>query len=177
MDAQFGGVDQRKIFTFAEKYLPKIGYRRRIHLMNPMIPGLTGIKMSSSILDSKIDILDSPDDIKLKISKAYAKEGVTDNNGVLAFTKYVLFRLIKGAFVIDRHEKFGGPLEYTSYATLEIDYVNGVLHPQDLKSAMSKYLNLILDPIRKEFFSNATLQEIARKAYPSEAVITKRFDI
>lgn len=37
VDAQFGGVDQRKIFTFAEKYLPKLGYKTRVHLMNPMV--------------------------------------------------------------------------------------------------------------------------------------------
>ena len=48
MDAQFGGVDQRKIFMLAEKYLPALGYKKRVHLMNPMIPGLTGDKMSSS---------------------------------------------------------------------------------------------------------------------------------
>ena len=36
VDAQFGGIDQRKIFTFAEKYLPQLGYQKRIHLMNPM---------------------------------------------------------------------------------------------------------------------------------------------
>lgn len=36
VDAQFGGVDQRKIFTFAEKCLPQLGYEKRIHLMNPM---------------------------------------------------------------------------------------------------------------------------------------------
>lgn len=36
VDAQFGGVDQRKIFTFAEKSLPQLGYEKRIHLMNPM---------------------------------------------------------------------------------------------------------------------------------------------
>lgn len=29
VDAQFGGVDQRKIFTFAEEYLPKMGHSRR----------------------------------------------------------------------------------------------------------------------------------------------------
>jgi tyrosyl-tRNA synthetase len=33
-DAQFGGVDQRKIFTYAEKYLPALGYKKRAHLMN-----------------------------------------------------------------------------------------------------------------------------------------------
>lgn len=36
VDAQFGGIDQRKIFTFAEKYLPPLGYQKRAHLMNPM---------------------------------------------------------------------------------------------------------------------------------------------
>ncbi len=40
VDAQFGGVDQRKIFTYAEKYLPALGYAKRGHLMNPMVPGL-----------------------------------------------------------------------------------------------------------------------------------------
>lgn len=36
VDAQFGGVDQRRIFTFSDKYLPMLGYERHIHLMNPM---------------------------------------------------------------------------------------------------------------------------------------------
>lgn len=36
VDAQFGGVDQRKIFTFAEKYLPALGYQKNIHFMNTM---------------------------------------------------------------------------------------------------------------------------------------------
>lgn len=48
VDAQLGGVDQRKIFTLAKDVLPKIGYRERAHLMNPMVPGLQGSKMSSS---------------------------------------------------------------------------------------------------------------------------------
>lgn len=55
VDVQFGGVDQRKIFMFARENLPRIGYRKRAHLMNPLIPGLgeTG-KMSSSEPLSKV---------------------------------------------------------------------------------------------------------------------------
>ena len=30
------------------QYLPSLGYAKRSHLMNPMVPGLTGTKMSSS---------------------------------------------------------------------------------------------------------------------------------
>lgn len=47
VDAQFGGVDQRKIFMMAREQLPLLGYKKRCHLMNPMVPGLTGDKMSS----------------------------------------------------------------------------------------------------------------------------------
>jgi tyrosyl-tRNA synthetase len=42
VDAQFGGVDQRKIFTLAAENLTKIGFKERAHLMNPMVPGLAG---------------------------------------------------------------------------------------------------------------------------------------
>jgi len=69
VDAQFGGVDQRKIFTFAEEYMPRLGYKKRIHLMNPMVPGLSGSKMSSSDLDSKIDLLDTEKDVQNKVRK------------------------------------------------------------------------------------------------------------
>jgi tyrosyl-tRNA synthetase len=44
VDAQFGGLDQRKIFVLAEETLDKhLGYKKRIHLMNPMVPGLDGL--------------------------------------------------------------------------------------------------------------------------------------
>lgn len=57
VDAQFGGVDQRKIFVLAEENLPTLGYKKRAHLMNPMVPGLgEGGKMSASDPNSKIDV-------------------------------------------------------------------------------------------------------------------------
>ncbi|KAI0631641.1 tyrosyl-tRNA synthetase [Trametes polyzona] len=89
-DFQFGGVDQRKIFTFAELYLPRLGYKKRAHLMNPMVPGLGGGKMSSSDPDSKIDFLDGPEVVRRKIKKAFCEEGNADENGVLSFVQAVL---------------------------------------------------------------------------------------
>ena len=78
-DAQFGGVDQRKIFTYAEKYLPALGYAKRAHLMNPMVPGLQGTKMSSSDEDSKIDLLDTAASLKKKLKKAFCEtESIKD---------------------------------------------------------------------------------------------------
>ncbi|KAF9782424.1 tyrosyl-tRNA synthetase [Thelephora terrestris] len=88
-DFQFGGVDQRKIFIFAEEFLPRLGYAKRAHLMNTMVPGLGGGKMSSSDPNSKIDFLDPPEVVRKKIKSAFCKEGNPDN-GVLAFVKAVL---------------------------------------------------------------------------------------
>jgi len=45
-DAQFGGIDQRKIFMFAEEYLPRLGYEKRIHLMNPTMESYLSASMS-----------------------------------------------------------------------------------------------------------------------------------
>ena len=126
-DAQFGGVDQRKIFMFAEEYLPRLGYEKRIHLMNPMVPGLTGTKMSSSEESSKIDLLDSRESIKKKIKSAFCEEGNIENNGILSFTKHVLFPLSKdGRVVIERPEKWGGNMTFENYVQLETAFANKV---------------------------------------------------
>lgn len=117
VDGQFGGVDQRKIFVFAEKYLPMLGYRKRFHLMNPMVPGLSGSKMSSSVADSKIDLLDSADSVRQKLRRAFCEPGNVSENGVLAFIRMVLFPLQSlrqsASFTIDRKPEYGGPITFT----------------------------------------------------------------
>ena len=87
VDAQFGGVDQRKIFALAQETLSKVGYKTRAHLMNPMVPGLAGGKMSASDPDSKIDILDTADAVKKKLRKAYAAAGEVEGNGIISFVE------------------------------------------------------------------------------------------
>ncbi|EEB99298.1 hypothetical protein MPER_01047, partial [Moniliophthora perniciosa FA553] len=77
----------RKIFTFAELYLPRLGYAKRAHLMNAMVPGLAGGKMSSSDPNSKIDFLDPPEVVKKKIKLAFCEEGNVQENGILSFAE------------------------------------------------------------------------------------------
>ncbi|VDQ13412.1 unnamed protein product [Trichobilharzia regenti] len=64
--------------------------------MNPMVPGLTGGKMSSSEADSKIDLLDPPNSVSNKLSSSICPPNITaeQGNGVLAFLKYVIFPLV-----------------------------------------------------------------------------------
>lgn len=165
-DIQYGGVDQRKIFGFARESHPKIGQRKRVEIMTPMLPGITGEKMSASDAASKIDLLDSPQDIEAKINKAFCPEGVVEGNGIMAFMKYVVM-ILKGdkeeAFLVERPEKFGGAVEYKNYEDLEKNYLAKNLHPQDLKKALAGELIKILAPLR-EFFESK--QDLIKEAYP-----------
>ncbi|MBW2996112.1 tyrosine--tRNA ligase [Candidatus Woesearchaeota archaeon] len=166
VDAQYGGVDQRKILMFAREVLPKIGYKERIEIMTPMIPGLQGGKMSASEKASKIDLLDDEATVKNKLNKAYCPEGEVEENGILAFVKHVIFVLKqdkKQAFIIKRPEKWGGNLSYKTYEELEKDYKTKKLHPMDLKQAVAKEINILIAPIRKAMKSKESL---VKKAYP-----------
>jgi len=165
VDIQYGGIDQRKILMFARENHPKVGYKPRIELMTPMLPGLTGEKMSASVEKSKIDLLDSPADVKNKIRSAYCPVGVVEGNGILAFTKYILFTLKEDngeKFVVKRPEKYGGDLKYKTYEELEKDYIDKKLHPLDLKTAVAEEINQLLEPIRKKFKD----KQLVKKAYP-----------
>ncbi|KTF86466.1 hypothetical protein cypCar_00020682 [Cyprinus carpio] len=164
VDAQFGGVDQRKIFTLAEKYLPSLGYTKRIHMMNPMVPGLTGGKMSSSEEESKIDLLDKNQEVKKKLKKAFCEPGNVENNGVLSFVKHVLFPL-HSEFIIKRDPKWGGDKVYTDYEEVERDFAAEQIHPGDLKASVELALNKLLDPIRKKF-ETPELKKLTASAYP-----------
>ena len=131
VDVQFGGVDQRKIFTLAAEQLPKLGYKARAHLMNPMVPGLAGGKMSASDPDSMIDLLDSPDVVRRKLKKSHAAPKEIEGNGVISFVEYVL--LPASGLRQDGHERLvverkdQDSLTYTDIKKLKEDYASDVV--------------------------------------------------
>ncbi|MBT4334423.1 tyrosine--tRNA ligase [archaeon] len=163
VDMQFGGMDQRKIMVFAREYLPKIGYKKRIELLNPLIRGLIGEKMSSSIEATKIDTLDDEKTVKKKINKAECVPGDI-NNGLMALLKYFIMVLKedkKEKFIINRPEKFGGKIIYNNYVEIEKDFIAEKLHPMDLKMGVADEINIIL----KNFRTNKKLIKLHEAAY------------
>ena len=133
VDAQFGGVDQRKIFALAAETLPKIGYKERAHLMNPMVPGLAGGKMSASDPDSKIDLLDTAEIVKKKLKKAYAVPKEVEGNGIISFVEFVLLPTSalknngKAEFKVERREEEGPPLVYHNIESIKQDYQKDIV--------------------------------------------------
>ena len=145
VDVQFGGVDQRKIFILAAEQLTKIGYKERIHLMNAMVPGLAGGKMSSSDPDSKIDVLDPPEVVRKKLKKAHAVPKEVEGNGVISFVEYVLLPVSSlktggsGKFVVDRKDQ--EPLVYTGIEKLKEDYANDIVNPHTISDTNSSLMS------------------------------------
>lgn len=178
---QAAGVDQRKIMTLARDVLPQLGYKRRIELMNPMLIAIDAqpktnddenigeTKMSSSNLNSKIDFLDSKNEVKKKINRAYCLEGDVSFNPLMELMRMVIYPLMKHLnqpeFIINRPEKYGGQIVYTNFEQMQTDFVEKKLHPQDLKMGIIDCLNNFLEPIRQEFSSKEMVQLI-KKAYP-----------
>ena len=102
--------------------------------------------MSASIEDSKIDLLDTPEQVKRKLKKAFCEPGNITNNGVLAFCKSVIFPLLKNEsksiqifgiciilfllnqdLVLPRSDEHGGPMPFSNYAQLEEGFAKQVL--------------------------------------------------
>ncbi|KAH8857980.1 Tyrosine--tRNA ligase, cytoplasmic [Schistosoma japonicum] len=152
VDIQFGG------------YLPHLGHKKRIHLMNPMVPGLTGGKMSSSEIDSKIDLLDLPEFVASKLASSVCPPSMTaeQGNGVLAFLKYVIFPLVpmRTGLSIPRT-----PKPYFNYIQVEKDYLENKIPADSLRSIVTECLNGLLETVQNDF-KDPKLQELVRNAYP-----------
>jgi len=170
------GMDQRKVNMLAREIFPKLGFKKPIAVHHHMLMGLTepkniglrGIdsaiskKMSKSNPNSAIFMTDSEKEINEKFKKAYCPEGQVDDNPVLEYCKYIIFEKID-TFKIERPEKFGGNMSYNSYEDLEKDFIERKIHPMDLKEASAKYINNLLEPVRKHFKENENAKELLKK--------------
>ncbi|KAM7214068.1 tyrosine--tRNA ligase, cytoplasmic [Rhypophila decipiens] len=172
VDAQFGGLDQRKIFALAHDTIHKLGYKVRAHLMNPMVPGLSGGKMSSSDPRSKIDLIDDEATVRKKIAKAVCAPRMVEGNGILAFIQHVLlpFEALRSEDgipcieVVLRDET--EPTKFTTFEQVAAAYEADTLTPQLAKSIVQRGLVELIAPIRSGFEADIEWQEVARKAYP-----------
>jgi len=169
------GMDQRKVNVLAREIAPKLGKKKPIAVHHHMLMGLTqpkteatGIdaaiakKMSKSNPNSAIFMTDTKEEITQKFKKAYCPEGEVKDNPVLEYCKYIVFEKIS-EFTIERPEKFGGNVTYTSYEELEKAFVDKEVHPMDLKAATAKYIDTFIEPVRQYFAKNKKAKDLLDK--------------
>lgn len=122
----------------------------------------TAMKMSKSNPDSAIFMTDTPEQVQAKIKKAYCPEKRAEENPILEYYRYIIFERFP-RIKIDRSPKFGGELEFRSYAELEESFVKGALHPADAKAGCAAHINRLLDPVREHFEKNAAARELKQQ--------------
>lgn len=150
-DVAEGGLEQRKVHMIGRD-MKDVLKHPFVAVHTPLITSLKGPgeKMSKSIPGSGISVTDTADVIKSTIKAAYCPEKTKEENPILQISRLIIFPRIE-SFKIERPEKFGGNAEFKSYAELEGAYVDGKIHPLDLKNAVTNYLEKIIAPIRESW--------------------------
>lgn len=181
------GMDQRKVNMLAREVGPLLGYWKPVVVSHHMLRGLSKpvsqetdalqrtieLKMSKSKPDTAIFMTDTLEDIQRKINKAYCLEGDIKENPILEYCKYIIFESLdptllklRGAstmpteFLVERPEKWGGNLSFKTYAELAEAFEKKLLHPMDLKTSVVKYLDQLLQPVRKHFEENEEAKKL-----------------
>jgi len=173
LDIVHSGMDQRKIHMLVREIFPKMKWKVPVAVHQRLIPGLSEPfdsasekkvlgKMSKSDPNSGIFIHDSDDEIKSKIKKAWCEEGNSENNPLLEISKHVIYHEFD-EMKIERPEKFGGNISYSSYSDLESDFAQKKLHPSDLKQSVADYLIKIISPVRDKIVLNEELFKAIKK--------------
>ncbi|KAM4086792.1 hypothetical protein ACJW30_10G128600 [Castanea mollissima] len=163
------GMDQRKVNVLAREYCDDIKRKNKpIILSHHMLPGLQEgqAKMLKSDPLSSIFMEDDEAEVNLKIKKAYCLPGIVEGNPCLEYVKYLILPWFK-KFEIERSAENGGDKSFESFEELVADYESGKLHPPDLKPALAKALNKILEPVREHFKNDNNAKDLLKrvKAY------------
>jgi len=182
LDLACAGIDQRKAHVLAREAGEKLGWGKPVSLHTPMLVGLAGVqntprdsfdedpklnqviaaKMSKSKPENNILIHDEPEVIGKKIQQAFCPPKVVDGNPILEYYRILVFEN-REPLTLKRDPKYGGDAEVPNYEQLERLYASGKIHPQDLKSNMSRILSQKLEPVREYFKRNPQPLDEVRK--------------
>lgn len=159
------GMDQRKVNMLAREYCDQAKIKfKPIILSHHMLMGLKQgqAKMAKSDPSSAIFMEDSEGDINLKIKAAFCPPGEIKDNPCIDYLKHLVFPRF-GQITIVRDAKNGGDKTYTDYNEFISDYVGGSVHPGDLKPALSKSINALVQPVREHFEKDANAKKLLQQ--------------
>jgi len=105
---------------------------------------------------------DTKEEIENKFKKAFCPAKQAKDNPVLEYCRYIIFEK-NNEFKIERPEKFGGNATFKSYEELETAFIEGKVHPMDLKNSAAKYIDGLIAPVRKHFAEDKKAKELLAK--------------
>ncbi|MDP3093267.1 MAG: tyrosine--tRNA ligase [bacterium] len=170
------GMDQRKVNMLAREIGPQLGFWKPVVVSHHMLMGLgkpasasedkitrtVELKMSKSRPETSIFMTDTKEDIARKIGKAWCPEGEIKENPILEYCRYIIFERFS-KMTIERPTKFGGDITVKSFTELEALFAAKQIHPQDLKQAVAKLINELIEPVRQHFNENKEAKALLEK--------------
>jgi|Deesub1362B_J571_1020462.scaffolds.fasta_scaffold00003_526 tyrosyl-tRNA synthetase len=179
LDVVFAGIDQRKAHMLARDVAKPLGYKSPVSIHVPLLPSLDipvprakdekiYTKMSKSRPETVITIHDEEEAVKKKIMKAYCPPKDVVTNPLFYLLRYIIFPYLRdsdGQFIVKTKS---GEKVYNTLTVLESDYLNGSIHPLDLKLSIIDNLNDILNPIRRYFDKHSGILNEMRKIVEEE---------
>ncbi|MGC9147873.1 MAG: tyrosine--tRNA ligase [Sulfolobales archaeon] len=176
LDLALGGIDQRKAHMLTRELADKLKKKKIVAIHTPLIPSLKGpeagrmetsvsleidekyssSKMSKSKPETAIFVIDSPEEIRSKIHKAYCPPKIVEENPIISIAENIILR-IKRSMKIERPLRYGGDITISNREELRKIYSEGSLHPLDLKENVARELIDILTPVREELIKRGSI--------------------
>eukprot|EP00916_Digyalum_oweni_P018029 GHVL01030176.1.p1 GENE.GHVL01030176.1~~GHVL01030176.1.p1 ORF type:complete len:413 (-),score=107.65 GHVL01030176.1:145-1383(-) len=160
------GMDQRKVNMLAREYAEATKQKKPVILSHGMLPGLLEgqAKMSKSDPDSAIFMEDNEQEVNRKIKKAFCPPQISDSkvNPCVCYVEDLVFGKF-GEFFVERKDDNGGNITFADVNSFKEAYQSGALHPGDLKSALAKSLNKMIQPVRDHFTNDQNARELLAK--------------
>lgn len=96
-----------------------------------------------------------------KVKKAFCPPKLAEGNPCLEYIKDIILPRL-GKFEVVQKGENGGNKMFLRIEELTADYSSGALHPADMKQALAKAINIILQPVRDHFSSCCEAKKLAK---------------
>ncbi|KAG2290838.1 hypothetical protein Bca52824_037507 [Brassica carinata] len=162
------GMDQQTVNLLARDYCDEAERGNKpVILSHHMLP----TKMSKNDPSSAIFMDDDEGEVNRKIKKkAYCPPKIVEGNPCLEYVKYIILPWFN-EFTVERDEKHGGNKTFDNFEDIATDYESDKLHPMDLKNALSKALNNILQPVHDHFKTNNRAKNLLKQDQKTNRVV------
>jgi tyrosyl-tRNA synthetase len=168
VDIAYGGMDQRRGHVLARETAHHYHWPVPTAIHTPLLSSLRGggrmdptdgvveRKMSKSDPGSGIPIPATREVIAERVQGAFCPAKEVDGNPIVEIVRFIVIPW-EGRLRVERPAKYGGPLEFTTEKEFLASWAAGLLHPQDLKGAVTDALDRLVDPARRYFAAHPEL--------------------
>ncbi|KAM0844377.1 hypothetical protein ACQ4PT_057089 [Festuca glaucescens] len=157
------GPDQSGAHMLARNFCNHMMENRPIALFNNMPCNLLECPELCAVDDPNWAIFmeDDEEGIISKINNAFCPPESAEGNPCLDYIKYIVLPWF-GKFEVVRMGDNGGSKTFVNMEEFTFDYESGVLHPCDVKQALAKAINMMLEPVRDHFKSSAEAKRLLK---------------